>query len=142
MGTVLIATDADSTAEVVDAALADDTTAIVRVRDGRDVLPVALEHEDDLDLVILDLQIGNMGGMAVGMELRHEEGSDRIDPFPILMLLDRAPDVFLAKRSGADGWLVKPLDAIRLRRASDALRRGESYTEHADVVTVPAVAAD
>jgi hypothetical protein len=58
------------------------------------------------------------------------------------MLLDRAPDVFLAKRSGADGWLVKPLDAIRLRRASGALRRGESYTEHADVVTVPAVAAD
>ncbi|HUW01560.1 MAG TPA: response regulator [Acidimicrobiales bacterium] len=142
MGTLLIATDADSVAAVVDAALADDKTAIIRVHEGRDVLDAAHDHEDDLELVILDLQIGNMGGMAVCMALRHEEGADRLDQVPVLMLLDRSPDVFLAKRSGADGWLIKPLDAVRLRRASDALRRGESYTEHADVVTVPAVAAD
>ena len=29
------------------------------------------------------------------------------------MLLDRDADVFLARRSDADGWLVKPLDAFR-----------------------------
>jgi hypothetical protein len=37
------------------------------------------------------------------------------------MLLDRRPDVFLARRSSAEGWLVKPLDPIRLRRAVQAL---------------------
>ena len=141
MGTILIATDADWIADEVDAALADDKTMLVHVTEGKDVRAVALEHDGDLDLVILDLQIGNMGGMATCMDLRHEEGAGRLDPVPVLMLLDRSPDVFLAKRSGADGWLVKPLDAVRLRRASDALRRGETYTEHADVVTVPAVAA-
>ncbi len=42
------------------------------------------------------------------------------------MLLDRAHDVFLARRRDADGWIVKPLDAFRLRRAATgaAGRRG------------------
>ena len=34
------------------------------------------------------------------------------------MLLDRDADVFLARRSDADGWLVKPLDAFALRAAA------------------------
>jgi DNA-binding response OmpR family regulator len=37
------------------------------------------------------------------------------------MLLDRRPDVVLARRSGAEGWLVKPIDPLRLRRAVSAL---------------------
>jgi hypothetical protein len=43
------------------------------------------------------------------------------------MLLDRRPDVFLAKRSGAEGWVVKPLDPIRLRKATTALIDGATY---------------
>ena len=46
---------------------------------------------------------------------------------PVLMLLDRRPDVFLARRSGAEGWLVKPLDPLRLRRAVTALLDGGTY---------------
>jgi DNA-binding response OmpR family regulator len=45
------------------------------------------------------------------------------------MLLDRIADVHLAKRSGADGWLVKPLDPLRLRRAVRAVLRGDTYRE-------------
>ena len=43
------------------------------------------------------------------------------------MLLDRRADVFLARRSGAEGWLLKPLDPIRLRRAVAALLAGGTY---------------
>ena len=43
------------------------------------------------------------------------------------MLLDRRPDVFLAQRSGAEGWIVKPLDPIRLRKATTALIDGGTY---------------
>ena len=81
------------------------------------------------DLVILDLQIGNMGGMATCLSIRSEEGADRLDTAAVLMLLDRAADVFLARRSDADGWLVKPLDAFRLRRAAEALLAGGEYHE-------------
>jgi two-component system nitrate/nitrite response regulator NarL len=48
---------------------------------------------------------------------------------PILMLLDREADVFLARRSEADGWLIKPVDAFRLRRAHTALVDGRPYVE-------------
>jgi two-component system nitrate/nitrite response regulator NarL len=52
--------------------------------------------------------------------------------FPVLMLLDRSADLFLARRSMADGWLVKPLDAFRLRRAAEALLAGGEYHADAD----------
>ena len=84
-------------------------------------------YELEPELVIVDLQIGNMGGMAVCMELRLEESGDRLDHVPVLMLLDRRPDVFLARRSGAEGWLVKPLDPIRIRKAIAALLEGGTY---------------
>ncbi len=38
-------------------------------------------------------------------------------------MLDRAADGFLAKRAGADGWLVKPFTARDLREAlAEAMR--------------------
>ena len=78
---------------------------------------VAFAAEESPDLLIVDMQMGNMGGMAVCLELRLQESYDVIDHIPVLMLLDRRPDVFLARRSSAEGWLVKPIDPLRLRRA-------------------------
>jgi len=119
MPEVLIATDADAVFAEVDGALADETTTVVRVRAGKDVGPAVAERTPDL--VVLDLQIGNMGGIATCLHLRHEAGADRLPEVPVLMLLDRDADIFLAKRSGADGWLVKPLDAFALRSAATAI---------------------
>jgi DNA-binding response OmpR family regulator len=125
--TILIATDADEVLDEVDAALADDSTTVVRVRAGRDVLPAVLEVSPDL--VVLDLQIGNMGGVATALALRNEASAGRIGHQTVLMLLDRTADVFLAKRAEADGWLVKPLDALRVRRAAEQVLGGGTYTE-------------
>ena len=83
------------------------------------------------DLVILDLQVGNMGGMAVCLDLRLEEGAGRLPHVPVLMLLDRRADVFLARRSDAEGWLVKPLDPIRLGKAFRALLAGGTFHDEA-----------
>jgi DNA-binding response OmpR family regulator len=91
------------------------------------VLGAVKEHEPDL--VVLDLQIGNMGGVATALGLRNEESFGRIEPQNVLMLLDRTADVFLARQAEADGWLVKPLDALRVRRAADQILAGGTYTE-------------
>ena len=123
MTEVLIATDADAVFAEVEAALVDESTSVVRVRTGQAVAGVVADSTPDL--VILDLQIGNMGGIAACLHLRHEAGADRLPEVPVLMLLDRQADVFLAKRSGADGWIVKPLDAFSLRRAATAILQGE-----------------
>ena len=125
--TILIATDADEVFDEVDAALGETGTTIARVRAGREVLPAVRELQPDL--VVLDLQIGNMGGVATCLGLRNEESFDRIAPQNVIILLDREADVFIARRGDADGWLIKPLDSLRLRRAAAAVLAGERYTE-------------
>ena len=131
MPTVLLATDSDSLFDEVDAALADDETSVLRVRAGIDVLQAIDQVAPDL--VMLDQQIGNMGGMATCMAIRNAEGVDRIPITAVLVLLDRAHDAFLARRHDADGYLVKPLDAFRLRKAADVLLAGEAYLEPLDI---------
>ncbi len=127
MPDVLLATDADWIHDEVDAALAAPGTAVRRVRSGAEVLPTAKAKTPQL--AVLDLQIGNMGGMAVCMALHLEESGGRLPHVPVLMLLDRQADVFLAQRSASEGWLIKPLDAFRLRRAAQALLRGGTFQE-------------
>ena len=117
--TVLVATDADEVFDEVDAALSDDRTSVARVRAGRDVVAAIKELEPAM--VVLDLQIGNMGGVATCLAIRNEESGGRLDPQQVLLLLDRTADEYLARQADADGWLVKPLDAMGLRRAVAAI---------------------
>lgn len=113
----------------LEAALAGPDTSIRRITNGADVL--ASVQESVPDLAVLDFQIGNQGGMACCLDLRLEEGAGRLPRVPVLMLLDRAADVFLAQRSDADGWLIKPIDPIRLQRAVDAVLEGTGVFEGA-----------
>jgi CheY-like chemotaxis protein len=124
---VLLATDSDNIAAEVDATLANDDCEVLRVRSGQDVLPVV--EARDPDLVLLDLQIGNMGGVAACLAIRQEEGAGRIESRPVALFLDRSADVFLAQQSRADGWLIKPIDSLRLRRTSKRLLAGENVFE-------------
>ena len=124
---ILLATDADWIVDEVTAALGDDDVHFTVCREGRVVARQVGERLPDL--AILDLQVGSMGGMAVTMALRLDESAGMLDHVPVLMLLDRRADLHLARRSGAEGWLVKPLDALRLRRAVDAIAAGGVYTE-------------
>jgi DNA-binding response OmpR family regulator len=124
---LLLATDADWIADEVEAALGEPGVTLRRVRRGSDVVPTIDEQLPDL--ILLDLQIGNMGGMATCMSIRLEEGGGRLPHLPVLMFLDRSADIFLAQRSQAEGWLVKPIDAFRLRRAARALLAGGTFHE-------------
>ena len=68
------------------------------------------------DLVLLDFQIGNMGGVAACLAVRQEEEAGRLEPSVIYLLLDREADVFLASRAAPDGWLIKPLNPFNTLR--------------------------
>ncbi len=124
---ILIATDADWIVDEITAALSGPDTSFTVCRDGRAVAEVVNDRTPDL--AILDLQVGSMGGMAITMALRLDESGGIAPHVPAIMLLDRQADVFLAQRSGADGWLIKPLDALRLRRAMMAVTQGDTYFE-------------
>ena len=129
MTTVLLATDANHLFNDVDAALASADTDVLRVKAGADVLPVCQEKSPDL--VILDLQIGNMGGIATCLAVKQEQTSYRLPVFPVALLLDRSADVFLAEQATADGWIIKPIDSLRLRRLANRLLAGETSYETA-----------
>jgi DNA-binding response OmpR family regulator len=136
---VLIASDAPSVRAEVAAVAGTPELTIREARSGPDVMREVARALPDL--LVVDLQMGNMGGMAVCLELRLEESYDNLEHVPVLMLLDRRPDVFIARRSGAEGWVVKPLDPIRLRRAVAALLDGGTYYDESyqplSVTSVP-----
>jgi CheY-like chemotaxis protein len=124
---ILVASDAPSLRREIRSAIGGPSTEVLEASSGPEAIAMTREHESDL--VVVDMQMGNMGGMAVCLELRLQETYEDVAHVPVLMLLDRRPDVFLARRSGAEGWLVKPLDPLRLRRASEALVAGGSYED-------------
>ena len=132
---IIIATDASWVVDDVTAALSADGVNFTVCREGRIVSD--LVEQNTPDLVILDMQIGSMGGPAVTMSLRLDESSGLLPHVPVLMLLDRRADLHLARRTGAEGWLIKPLDSLRLKRASRALLAGETYTEGSTVPVTP-----
>jgi DNA-binding response OmpR family regulator len=113
---ILVATDADYVLDDVTAALGGPDVSFTVCRNGRDVAGVVAARTPDL--AVLDLQIGSMGGMAVTMSLRLDESAGRLPNVKVLMLLDRQADIHLAKRCAADGYLVKPLDPLSLKRAA------------------------
>jgi DNA-binding response OmpR family regulator len=124
----------DATAKIIVAA--DGAVVRDRVRNalaGRDLEVVELQRGEDVrdavrtqepELVVLDMQIGNMGGVAVAIDLHLEASADRLPDVPVLLLLDREHDRFLAKRAAADAELVKPVDPGTLRRTVARLLDG------------------
>ena len=131
MTLVLLATDSDHLFQDIDAVLAGDDTTVLRVRAGADVLPVCQAKAPDL--VLLDLQIGNMGGVATCLTVKQEQEQERLHVFPVGLLLDRAVDTFLATEAHADGWLIKPIDPLRLRRLTKSLLAGDTHYERQTV---------
>ena len=135
-----MASDAPTVRAEIAAIAGSPDIEIVEARSGPEVMVHVAESMPDL--VIVDMQMGNMGGMATTLELRLEASYGKLAHVPVLMLLDRRPDVFLARRSGAEGWLVKPLDPIRLRRSVTALLAGGTFYDESyaplSVVAAPA----
>ncbi len=119
MTTILVAADAQWVRDQVRSAFVGPGQEVVEVTRGQDVRDTFADIEPDL--VVLDLQIGNMGGVAVAMDLRLEESGGRLPHARILLLLDRRDDVFIARRADVDLTLVKPVDAGVLRRAAAPL---------------------
>lgn len=127
MATVLLVSDLAALRQELTNTLAGPELEIEEAESG----PEAIERvkEGGVDVVVVDLQVASMGAMAITMELRNLESYGGAEPVAVLMLLDRRPDVFLARRSGVEGFVVKPLDPLRVRRAVRALLEGQGYED-------------
>jgi DNA-binding NarL/FixJ family response regulator len=63
------------------------------------------------EVVLADEITSRAGAFALAKELK---GAEPAFPGRVIILLDRAQDRWLAEWSGADGWVVKPVDPFRL----------------------------
>ncbi len=115
MPLIYIVSDSQNLKNLVSSAVAGPKNELVELSSGNELMK--LLQEESPDLVILDLQISNMGATAITLEIRLGEKAKRIDPTKILVLLDRRADVFMTRRSGADGFIIKPLDSLKIKRA-------------------------
>jgi CheY-like chemotaxis protein len=126
VSTILVAADAKWVRDLVKSSCTGPGQRVIETTRGQDVRGLVGEHNPDL--VVLDMQIANMGGLAVTIDLRLEGATGRIPDVSILLLLDREADRFLAKRVDADAELVKPVDPGTLRRTVDRLLAREVET--------------
>jgi DNA-binding NarL/FixJ family response regulator len=83
----------------------------VEASTGREV--VAICDEGGIDLAILDGEAAPTGGIGLGRQLKDELDS----PPPVLLLLGRRDDAWLATWSRAEGVTPHPIDAVRLTEA-------------------------
>jgi len=110
MSRVLIVTDEPWVRNEVHAALSIGTNQLVDHADPSTAAGVT--DNGSVDVAVVDLQVASMGGFAVTRSIR-----DTANPVPVVLLLDRKADVFLAGRAGASAWVTKPFTASALRAA-------------------------
>jgi DNA-binding response OmpR family regulator len=125
MPTALVIADSDWVVNDVHTALAVAQWDISALSDPRQAPDVV--SETNPDVVIVDMQVGSMGGMAVIRAIRGAVATDRL-PRTVL-LLDRSADRFLARRALADASVLKPFQSGELRDAVTPLAVAVSTEE-------------
>jgi DNA-binding response OmpR family regulator len=113
MPTALVVADGSWVTNEVRSALSFVGWEIEEITDPRAVL--ARVEESRVDAVIIDMQVGSKGGMAVIRSIR--QATDLFERPRLVLLLDRSADEFLARRAGADASVLKPFEAPELRAA-------------------------
>lgn len=97
----------------VAAAVTDPGTVLETIDEPEEAAEVLAGQR--YDAAIVDMQVKSMGGMAITRLLKDAMATGDVEPTPIILLLDRQADVFLARRAGADGFIVKPFTSQQLR---------------------------
>jgi two-component system chemotaxis response regulator CheY len=111
MKKILAVDDSSSVRQMVNFTLQGAGFEVVEAIDGRD--GVSKVERDKFDLIITDLNMPNMDGIQLILEVRKRSGYSFI---PILMLTTESqPEKKDAgRKAGATGWIVKPFNAEQL----------------------------
>jgi len=124
---VLIIEDNPAIAELVSMQVSDLGMAPVLANRGDDGL--ARFRQGGIDLVVLDLMLPGLDGLAVCREIRTAP-----DYVPVLMLTAKSTELdrVLGLEMGADDYLIKPFSVAELGARIKALfRRGDAFSARA-----------
>ena len=138
--TVLLVDDEESVQKLLTYPLEREGYRVVQARDGEEAL--VRFGEEPVDLVILDLMLPRLDGLAVCRRLREERSA-----VPIIMLTARGDegDKVLGLELGADDYITKPF-SIRefMSRVRALLRRAQlpPLSTQDDVIEVDGLSID
>ena len=118
--TILVVSDDPEVTDELRFALGDDVD-VLGANDGR----AALESLEGVtpDVVVVDLQTGRAGGFALAKDMAQ---FPRLASVPVMILLERPQDRWLAEQVGAAAILRKPIDGRRLAGEIAAVLNGRS----------------
>jgi len=98
--------------------LAPDREVLI-VADGENI--VTLAESRHIDVVVVGSSLGHMGGFAVSRELKMLAEVGVLVAPKVVILLERAADIWLANWSRCDAHVVKPVDVAALDTLIDEL---------------------
>lgn len=113
MASILLIADDEWVQNEVAAAIDDVSTTVHHETDPRNATTTAAETR--FDIILIDMQVGSMGGVALIRALRDEMSMGTVERVPMVLLLDRHADAFVAKRVEAAAYITKPFTAQDLR---------------------------
>lgn len=121
---ILLFSDDRSTRDAVRFAVGDKPAPDVEVERWHEVAtaPVATMavHDEDFDILILDGESQPYGGLGLCRQFKNEV----FQCPPVLVLVGRKEDGWLAAWSQADGVVTHPLDPDEMAKAVSTLARG------------------
>ena len=124
MPKVLVVADTPWVTNDVHAALSLPGFELADHHDPRTLIDAVTAFEPDV--AVIDLQVASMGGMAMTRSLKEAALAPEFPDLPIVLLLDRSADTFLARRAAASAWVQKPFDSAELREAVAAVLTEEA----------------
>ncbi|PCI00059.1 MAG: hypothetical protein COB79_06240 [Zetaproteobacteria bacterium] len=112
--TILMIDDSKSIRSLVRFILQAEGHDVVEADDGRKGLSLLKEAKDKLSLIIVDYDMPNVDGPTFIKEVRRQS---KYDDIPIIMLTSRKDeeDEVLGLDSGADDYIVKPVEPMKLQ---------------------------
>lgn len=122
MRTLLVSTDPRVSVEVTTALLGESDVEVMEVRTPQRALAL-LDDEGGFDVVIADADTAPTGGFALARDIKARVQMGRDMP-PVVLLIARDADRFLARWSQADAHLRKPADPFDLAEVVRAVTDG------------------
>lgn len=137
--TILVVEDEQDIRELLVYNLEREGYATLQAADGKEGLDLARARRPDL--ILLDLMLPRMDGLAVCRELERNTDTARI---PVIMLTARGEDVdrILGFELGADDYVVKPFNVRELLLRIRAILRRQTVAENNPVIARHGVSVD
>ncbi len=117
---ILVAEDSVDTREVMELLLESNGYQVFSVGDGLQAIKTAVAVVPDL--ILIDLDLPRLDGLAVARTLRNNSGLDRV---PIVVVSGHDPSKYrqAAFDAGCDDYILKPINFDRLYETIEKLRR-------------------